>query len=362
MARILLAEDTNYVQFVLEKALSPLGHQLILAKDGLEARDILLEQNIDLVLLDLRLPGMNGDAIIREVHREKPKQPFMVISGYIEEESKSSLYRLGAAALMKKPVDIYQLTAAVERILKPVRRILLTGYEEDSKAKYPFQHLEKWDYQVESFLSDAVVKGQLMHREFDGVLIWTKPTNRRSAFNLCQKIRNAEEWLPVFMPAPLMPPTPEQLDLVPLPWPVESGQELLRVIAGRIGLQKVWTNRESAYILLAGKIDREDILESATQAALASKKNLVVDLFDVRYFGPYCQKCLETTVESSSKVHLQMKLVLPGQPDVLSPKNRDWIEQGNEDKKFQVFPRREKALEETGFENLAIESNLLNDA
>jgi len=90
---------------------------LIHAHNGLEALDCLEEQEIDLILLDINMPQMNGLHFLKEM-KSGPFQhiPVIVISGDKTEEMESRCLNAGAAAYMKKPPDTKKLLALIENL------------------------------------------------------------------------------------------------------------------------------------------------------------------------------------------------------------------------------------------------------
>ena len=90
---------------------------LIHADNGLEAFDCLKEQEIDLILLDINMPQMNGLRFLKEM-KSGPLQhiPVIVISGDKTEEMESRCLNAGAAAYMKKPPDTRKLLALIENL------------------------------------------------------------------------------------------------------------------------------------------------------------------------------------------------------------------------------------------------------
>lgn len=109
MKTILVVDDDVYIGDMLEEVLHKEGYGVLRAYSGSEALLILASDRPDLVLLDLMLPGLNGEevlAAIREI-------PVIVVSARAEAEDKVSLLLGGAADYVTKPFDMPELLARI---------------------------------------------------------------------------------------------------------------------------------------------------------------------------------------------------------------------------------------------------------
>ncbi|MGH4035660.1 response regulator [Actinomycetota bacterium Odt1-20B] len=106
--RILVVDDHEDTLFALESALAPLGHELACATSGEAALKELLHGHVGLILLDLRMPGINGLDVVRYARGLEQTQhiPIILISGFgLTHEESLSAFRLGVADVVMKPVD-----------------------------------------------------------------------------------------------------------------------------------------------------------------------------------------------------------------------------------------------------------------
>ena len=124
MARILVAEDAQYVQYLFGKVLKKEGHQVESSRDGIETLQKIHSDPIELLILDLNLPGVDGIQVIKKAHESWPKLPFITISGDVNPEKEEQLLKLGAARILRKPVSNEDLIKSVNSTLHPSRRIL----------------------------------------------------------------------------------------------------------------------------------------------------------------------------------------------------------------------------------------------
>jgi DNA-binding response OmpR family regulator len=112
METILIIEDDMAIHSLIKEALELHGFQPLSAYSGTEGK-LLFEQNqIDLVLLDLMLPGMNGEEFLQEI-RHNSGVPVMVISAKNDQEAKLELLTNGADDYITKPFDVKELLARI---------------------------------------------------------------------------------------------------------------------------------------------------------------------------------------------------------------------------------------------------------
>ncbi|MGC8722830.1 MAG: response regulator transcription factor [Acidobacteriota bacterium] len=113
MARILVCDDTpdilEMIRFILEKE----GYSVGTAESGTELLDQLRREPADLVLLDLRMPGMDGFAALREMAKLRNRPPVLVLSAKGQEADRRSAIEAGALNFIEKPFSLVRLLAAV---------------------------------------------------------------------------------------------------------------------------------------------------------------------------------------------------------------------------------------------------------
>jgi DNA-binding NtrC family response regulator len=93
---ILIVDDEEVLQDVLTVLLRREGHQTISAYSGEEAIELVEREEIDLVLLDLMLPGMHGMQVLREIRQRQPDQVVVVITAFSSIESAIEAMKEGA--------------------------------------------------------------------------------------------------------------------------------------------------------------------------------------------------------------------------------------------------------------------------
>lgn len=112
MKKILIVEDDNNINGLIAKSLLKRNYFCIQAYSGTEAYQYIKTQTFDLLILDLMLPGLNGDDLIGKIKKIN-HAPIIVVSAKDELDSKVDLLMLGADDYITKPFEIEELMARV---------------------------------------------------------------------------------------------------------------------------------------------------------------------------------------------------------------------------------------------------------
>lgn len=120
MARILIAEDQADLREMLSFALSLDGHQIVAAADGEEALDQALATLPDLIVLDLKMPGLNGYQVCEELKKNKKsgKIPVIFISALSTEEQVKMGFQAESHEYLPKPFSPQTLSDRVNALLE----------------------------------------------------------------------------------------------------------------------------------------------------------------------------------------------------------------------------------------------------
>jgi CheY-like chemotaxis protein len=116
MARILVADDEPTDLALLDTILRGAGHQVLMVATGSAAAEAIKNRPFDLVITDLAMPEGNGLDLIREIRKDFPKLPVIVISGFAPEYLQRA-GDLGADFILPKPIDPETLLALVAMAL-----------------------------------------------------------------------------------------------------------------------------------------------------------------------------------------------------------------------------------------------------
>ena len=121
MNRILIVEDEVPIAQLIEMSLARAGYQCEAVNDGCAAADKIEQNDYDLVLLDLMLPGLTGEEFIAQMRRKKT-MPILVLSAKAGLEDRVNVLRLGADDFISKPFDNAEVLARVEALCRRVGR------------------------------------------------------------------------------------------------------------------------------------------------------------------------------------------------------------------------------------------------
>lgn len=119
--RILLIDDEPGIRNFVSRGLRREGFTVDLAADGESGLRAALGPPYDLIILDLLLPGSNGIDLLRQVIRQNPAQPVIVLSALTDTSSKVRSFELGAGDYLAKPFSIEELMARVRARLRDAR-------------------------------------------------------------------------------------------------------------------------------------------------------------------------------------------------------------------------------------------------
>ncbi len=123
MRRILIVEDDPAILKGLETSLEEEHYQVHSANDGEEGYQLAREGNVDLIILDIMLPGKNGDEICRDLRAEGIETPILMLTSKKEEMEKVLGLELGADDYVTKPFSIRELLARIRALLRRQKRI-----------------------------------------------------------------------------------------------------------------------------------------------------------------------------------------------------------------------------------------------
>ncbi len=117
MTTLLIADDEKNIRSGLQLAFEDEGYKVLTAADGNEAWDCVQKNIIDLVITDLRMPGMDGNELIKRVASSYPTLPVIVLTGHGTIETAVETMREGAIDFFTKPVDIDKLSLVVKKTI-----------------------------------------------------------------------------------------------------------------------------------------------------------------------------------------------------------------------------------------------------
>jgi excisionase family DNA binding protein len=115
--RVLVVDDEASIRDLLSKTLALAEYDVDTAPDGTTALDRMRAFNYDLLIADLKMPGMDGLTLIRQAKRIKGDLPVIIITGFSTESSAIEAVNLGVAGYLTKPFRVPQVLAAASKAL-----------------------------------------------------------------------------------------------------------------------------------------------------------------------------------------------------------------------------------------------------
>ena len=142
MERILILDDDADMAEGSSRMLAGAGYECVTVTDPRRALTMIEEERPDLLLTDLRMPGMDGLELLRQAHREDPRLPVVILTAYATVESAVEAVKNGAFEYLQKPFSGEQLRQVVERALSQ-RRLELENrnLREQLQSTYGFEQI-----------------------------------------------------------------------------------------------------------------------------------------------------------------------------------------------------------------------------
>lgn len=120
--RVLLVDDEAELLQALSERLRLRGFDVAVARGGEKALALIEAVDIDLIVLDLKMPGIDGMTVLRTTRLTHPRIEVIMLTGHGAEKERMEALRLGAFEYLQKPVDIGELVEALHRAAASRRR------------------------------------------------------------------------------------------------------------------------------------------------------------------------------------------------------------------------------------------------
>jgi len=122
-ATVLVVDDEALIRWSVGERLRGDGVRVFEAATLRAARRVLSEHDVDLVVLDIRLPDGSGEDLLAEIIAARPGRPVVMISAHGDDLTEAAVVERGALCLVHKPFDVDALAAAVEAALTVTRAV-----------------------------------------------------------------------------------------------------------------------------------------------------------------------------------------------------------------------------------------------
>ena len=123
METILIVDDEKNYRLVLEALLAPEGYEILTAENGSEGLDLILESDLDLVITDMKMPGMSGMDLLEEAKKNKPDLPVIMMTAFGTIEMAVEAMKKQAYDYITKPFKNEELKLTIKKALENYRLI-----------------------------------------------------------------------------------------------------------------------------------------------------------------------------------------------------------------------------------------------
>jgi len=169
MKRILIADDHDVVRTGLHKIITrEFGEVEILeAADSTELLGIVAEQDVSLVLADIKMPGRSGIDILQDIHQLRPGLPVIILTAFPESQYGARAMESGAAGFVNKANVNAELPTAMRRALAGGRYVspklaeVLAQYLGNKNARAPHELLSEREMQVLRMIASGMETGEI---------------------------------------------------------------------------------------------------------------------------------------------------------------------------------------------------------
>ncbi len=118
--RILVVDDEQSICLLLQDVLARFGHTVTTCQDGATGLSVAQEATLDVVFLDIRMPGMGGLEALKRLRDFQPEATFVMITGYAKDDIIDEALQSGASACLCKPFSLSQVKKLLDEIASGV--------------------------------------------------------------------------------------------------------------------------------------------------------------------------------------------------------------------------------------------------
>ena len=133
MSKVLIIEDELSTARPVQEALKINGIDAEIAQNGLQGLEMLKQDNYDLVLLDLKMPGLSGEEVLKEIRKADPFIDFVIYTNYSEFSDLKKLTNIGIDGYINKgaTADLKELVNTIKQKLAPLDSEIIAKMMQD---------------------------------------------------------------------------------------------------------------------------------------------------------------------------------------------------------------------------------------
>ena len=190
MNKILIVEDDNDINKLISEMLEEKNYEIKSTYSGTEALMYLKNENIDMVILDLMLPGKCGEEVLKEIRILK-SIPIIVISAKNDKNTKIELLKRGADDFISKPFDIDEVEARVYAQMRRYKTFKEDSFSASEEKNLKYKEILLNIDNMEVYINNKIIN--LTTREFEILkLLMEYPKKVFSKSNIFESVWNEE--------------------------------------------------------------------------------------------------------------------------------------------------------------------------
>ncbi len=117
MAKVLVIDDEQGIRDLLDTLLRRKGYDVIVAESGQKGLECFRRERPDVLVLDLKMPGMDGLTVLRQIRSLDPRMPVIILTGAGTAEAEQQVRALGVTEYVEKEFSLHRLGDALKRLL-----------------------------------------------------------------------------------------------------------------------------------------------------------------------------------------------------------------------------------------------------
>jgi len=210
---ILIIDDVKLFQLFLKQSLKSDNYELLFADTGRQALEIVLQKNIDLLILDLELPDMNGLKVLRKIKTARQDMqsivqiedlPVIIITAYPSKEARLEAKELNVAAFLTKPIKKQNIRRIVERIFQEehaeqFRKKLILCVDSEPRVQKFYKRTLSSSQQIVTCVSDGLAALETVEFEKPHLIITEINLSEMSGLELIQALKETNQNIPVIV-------------------------------------------------------------------------------------------------------------------------------------------------------------------
>ena len=127
MAKVLVIDDEANVRMVTDLLLTRMGHQVLLADNGRMGLQLFRREHPDVIVLDVKMPEMDGIEVLKQIRRVDLKQSVIVLTGDNSSETEREVRALGINEFIVKGSSLASLGEMLKRMIKAITPVIKTS-------------------------------------------------------------------------------------------------------------------------------------------------------------------------------------------------------------------------------------------